>query len=89
MARRIKTLAHIIQAMGYTVVLEKSYCNTDRKPRGYRYITHVGKGKHGTRLIVRDSMGEIVLVHDTAQTYRCNKEVEDWIADRKKEEVNG
>lgn len=79
-ARRLKTLAAVINASGkYTATIERSFCNTDRKPRGFRYITHKGRGRWGNKLIVRNKKGAVVFEHDAAQTYRCNAEVEEWI----------
>lgn len=80
MARRLKTLAKVIQSLGFDVELCDGYCNTDKKVGRQR---HPGKGRSGTRLIVRWK-GIVVLDHNSAQTYRCNQEVEDWIIRRKR-----
>lgn len=92
---------------GLKATTERGYCNTDRKPRGFRYITHVGKGRYGTRIKIytdhdyQDSTklrckvcgkAEIdhsqlnamglkrpVLDHNNAETYRCTREVVEWL----------
>lgn len=80
MARRLKTLAKAIQAFGFDVELRAGHCNTDRKVGRQR---HPGKGRKGTRLIVKWK-GIVVLDHNAAETYRCNQEVEDWIIRRER-----
>lgn len=77
---RLTTLAAFIRAEmpDVTVTLEEGYCNTDRKPAGLRYITHVGKGRKGTRLRVRRD-GKVVYDHNAAETYRSNSDVVRWI----------
>jgi len=78
MARRLKTLADEINRVpGYRAVLERGYCNTDRKVGRLR---SPGKGRWGTRLIVYGPGGEVVLDHNSAEAYRRNSEVEDWLA---------
>lgn len=58
--------------------------NTDYKPRGFRYITHKGKGRKGYRLTVYLRTGpgktEEIFEHTSSETYRTNQEVEDWLA---------
>ena len=74
---------------------EEGYCNTDRQIGRLR---HPGKGRRGTRLIVRVrtknkhlSDWPKILDHNGAQTYRCNAEVEAWLenllADRAKQKA--
>lgn len=78
--RRLKTIAKWInENTKFTATIRRSYCDTDRKPRGYRYITSPGKGRHGYLLEVRNDKGEIIYDHDSAETYRTNAEVENWI----------
>lgn len=79
MARRIKTLAKIIENLGFQVEVCKGHCNTDRKIH-YGRIRIPGRGRDGTRLIVRNKRGDVVFDHNSAETYRCNQEVEDWIS---------
>ena len=62
-----------------SVIVERGYCNTDRKPKGFRYITKPGKGRWGTRLIVRDRRSKVLLDHNNAETYRRVSEVQCWI----------
>ena len=64
------------------VEFEKGYCNTDRKPAGFRYITHPGKGRTGTRIKIYDDKGVKILDHNAAETYRSNGEVVRWIYER-------
>jgi len=79
MARRLKTLAKEINKLPfYTAELVQGHCNTDSKIPGTR-LRREGKGRYGNRLIVKDAKGVVVLDHNAAETYRCNKEVEDWL----------
>ena len=88
-APRLKKLAEVIRAEwpDLDVRVERGFCNTDRKVGRHR---HPGKGRHGTRLIVRDlSMqppygGEVLLDHNSAETYRRNSEVVEWIEARRR-----
>lgn len=72
-------------------VIERGYCNTDRKPRGCRYITRKGKGRTGNELIVYSrretnpsGIGRLqIFRHNAAETYRRNSEVVDWIENLK------
>jgi len=78
MARRLATIARDINdnCDGFTATLEKGHCNTDRKIGRLRWP---GKGRTGTRIIVRNAQGKRVLDHNSAETYRTNQEVEDWL----------
>jgi len=77
MARRLKTLAAEINKLpNFRAVIVEGYCNTDRKIGRLR---SPGKGRTGNRLIVYDADELVVLDHNTADTYRCNAEVEDWL----------
>lgn len=77
---RLATLAQFIRAEmpDVTVTLEEGYCNTDRQSAGCRYITHVGKGRTGTRLKVHRD-GKVIYDHNAAETYRSNDDVVRWI----------
>lgn len=83
-APRLKRLAEIINATGrFTASIERGYCNTDRKVRGSR-LRWPGKGRTGNRLIVKDKlMGNVVLDHNAAETYRENSEVVEWMRQNK------
>jgi hypothetical protein len=85
MGRRLATIAkEINEVTPYTATIQRGYSSTDRpKPKGCRYKTHVGKGRWGNQLIVRDETGRVVLDHNAAETYRCNEEVEEWLRDVK------
>ena len=62
---------------------EPTHESTDRKVRGTRFV-HKGKGRDGTRLIVRDrKSGVVVLDHSSAETYRRNSDVVEWIEKRR------
>ena len=77
--RRLKTLAKEIERLFPDLKAEivKGYCNTDRKIGRLR---SPGKGREGNRLIVRQRVsGGVVLDHNSAETYRTNEEVEDFI----------
>ena len=80
LAPRLKTLAEKINADGrFTATIERGYCNTDRHPKGVRWRIP-GKGRRGNRLIVKDKlMGNVVLDHNSAETYRYNGEVVEWM----------
>ena len=85
--KRIKTLAAFInknQSLAYSAEVVDGYCNTDRHIPGTR-LRHPGKGRYGNKLIVRDRTGCIVFEHNTADTYRYNQEVVDWIERKLKE----
>lgn len=77
----IKSLAKEIQQRWphLNVSVERGFCNTDRKPKGCRYITHVGRGRYGSQIIVKDTTGVVLLNHNNAETYRRTSEVRDWI----------
>jgi hypothetical protein len=73
---RLATIAKAIneKCPGFTAVIEKGYCNTDRHPKGVMWRIP-GKGRRGNRLIVRDAKGQVVINHNSAETYRTNSEV--------------
>lgn len=79
MARRLKQIAEWINANmpNYTAEIVEGYCDTDRKAGRLRIP---GKGRYGNRLIVRKA-GAVVLDHNSAETYRRNEEVEQWLDD--------
>jgi hypothetical protein len=83
-APQLATLAKFIEAeiKGVRTRLEEGYCNTDRKPRGLRYITRPGKGRRGTQLKVFGAKGVCIFDHNSAETYRHNSEVVRWIRDQ-------
>lgn len=80
---RLATIARWVneQFPGWEAHVERGYCNTDRKIGRLRWP---GKGRRGTRLIVRErgqsalSRDGLVLDHNAAETYRHNGEVLDW-----------
>lgn len=80
----IKTLADEIRRRWPELRVEvtRGYCNTDRKPRGCRYITRKGRGRWGSHLRVYDVDGVKLLDHNNAETYRTTRDVVRWIADR-------
>lgn len=79
-ARRLPTIAKWInENTDHKAVIDEGYCNTDRTPRGFRYITHLGKGRYGNRIKVTNPNNEVVLEHNSAETYRMNYEVEQWL----------
>jgi len=78
-ARRLATLARYINENldGYEARIEGGFCDTDTKIGRLRIP---GKGRTGNRIKVRRlSDGLLVLDHNSAETYRTNSEVEDWI----------
>ncbi len=79
MSRRLKTIAEWINTNmpGYDAKITRGFCNTDRKIAGCRYVIR-GKGREGNRLKVCKD-GVEVLDHNSAETYRCNNDVEHWL----------
>lgn len=77
-ARRLSTLARYINESldGYEAKLMDGYCNTDTKIGRLRIP---GKGRYGNQIKVRRADGLLVLNHNSAETYRSNQEVEEWI----------
>ena len=80
MTPRLKTLAKQIESLGLGLKCEirPVTVSTDRHIAGTR-LRRVGNGRTGNRLTVRDTQGRIILQHDSAETYRRNSDVEDWI----------
>lgn len=80
MARRLSTIAKWVNSNladeGYRARIENGYCNTDRKVGSLRWP---GRGRTGSRLIV-ERHGVCVFDHNSAETYRTNAEVEDWLS---------
>lgn len=81
---RLTTLARAINAhcKGFSATVEKSSYTSYRKPAGLRYITHVGKTRHGHLLTIRDQEGRRIFSHDSADPYRENREAMEWIERR-------
>jgi hypothetical protein len=67
--RTFKDLATAINAMGngFTATTEKSWTSTDTKIVGTR-LRHPGKGRKGTKLILKNPAGEVVDTWDTSET---------------------
>ena len=79
MARRLKTIARFINENlpDLEAKIEQGYCNTDRKVGRLRVP---GRGRIGSRLKGRRrSDGKVILDHNSAETYRTNREVEAWL----------
>ena len=74
--RTLRDLARVINSLdnGYRATVAPSRSSTDRKPRGFRYITHKGKGRKGLKLKVFAPNGKCVIEHDTSETYRTVRE---------------
>lgn len=87
MARRLKTLARIIEdELGYTTRITRAHVNTDRKIGRLR---SPGKGRVGNFLEVFDADGNLIFSHNAAETYRHNDEVENWLGKAIKERDEG
>lgn len=88
-ARRLKQIVNEINANYPLLVarIEEGHCNTDRKIKGTR-LRHPGRGRTGNRIIVRWrhlgtlDPGSVVLDHNSAETYRHNGEVEQWLREK-------
>ena len=84
--KRLKTLARFIEEhLGLKTEIVEGYCNTDRHIPGTR-LRHVGKGRYGNKLIIKDQKEKVVFEHNSAETYRYNGEVVDWIIQKLNEE---
>lgn len=65
-----------------TVIVKQGYCNTDRKVGRLRIP---GKGRKGSHIQVYawstevGKLGERLLNHNNAETYRCTAEVRQWM----------
>ena len=80
MARRLKTIAKWINenVPELNATVQPSTYSTDRKIGRLRWP---GKGRKGNRLIVTRKRGDVVIIdHNSAETYRTNAEVEEWLA---------
>jgi len=79
MARRLATLARVINEE-FPELFAKTYdshCNTDRKVGRLRWA---GQGRDGTNLVVTErSTGQTVFSHNSAEPYRLNSEVEEFL----------
>lgn len=78
-ARRLAAIAAWINAnlSELEAVVEEGYSNTDRKIGRLRWP---GKGRRGTRIIVRRKRDRTVMLdHNAAEVYRKNAEVEAWL----------
>jgi hypothetical protein len=77
MARRLKAIAKDINENmdGYTAEISEGYCNTDRKIGRLR---SPGKGRYGNKITIYKNGAE-VFEHNSAETYRYNEEVEEWL----------
>ncbi len=83
MARRLKAIAKFVnEETEYKAEIIDGYCNTDRKIGRLRVP---GKGRRGNRIIIKDSFGNVLLDHNSAETYRYNEEVEEWLKKNIKE----
>lgn len=77
MARRLKTIAKYINShTNLKAEITIGYCNTDRKVGRLRMP---GKGRIGNRIIIFDQDNNELLDHNSAETYRSNQEVEDFL----------
>ena len=83
MGRRVKTIADWINTnTDYIAKVRETIENTDRTHKGYRYITSPGKGRKGFILTVTTQAGKRIYEHNSAETYRNNQEIEEWIKAR-------
>ncbi len=77
MIPRLKTIAkQINENTQYKAYLTEGYCDTDRKIGRLRIE---GKGRWGAHIHIINLDGEEVFEHNSAETYRHNYEVVDWI----------
>lgn len=81
MARRLQTLCEVIntELPGYVAVVSTVHVNKDGKMGRLRIPR---KGCMGKRLVViHKESGREVYRHQAGEAYRCNDEVETWLAD--------
>lgn len=82
MIPRLKTIVKWINKnTDYRAYLTEGYCNTDRKIGRLR---SPGRGRWGNEIHIFDHTGREIFVHNSAETYRHNYEVVDWV----KENIN-
>lgn len=90
MALTLHKLAEMIRTEwpDLQVKVEKDWTSTDRQ---VGRLIHPGKGRRGLRLLVTDTAQmtptgpQTIYVHSSAETYRRNSEVLDWMADYRKQ----
>lgn len=78
MSRRLSTIAKSINlnhALEYTAKISEGYCDTDRKVGRLKIL---GKGRTGTKIEIFHH-GKFIFSHNSAEPYRKNLEVEDWL----------
>jgi hypothetical protein len=56
-----------VRTYGYLALTEKSWTSTDTKIAGTRFRRQ-GKGRRGTKIIVKDPRGVEVMKYDTSET---------------------
>ncbi len=89
-ARKLAVIAEDIKATfpQYEIILRDTVFNTDRKIPGTR-LRSIGKGRKGKILEVYDRSQPYpqrpIFSHNSGETYRTNSEVEEWLAQMKKE----
>ncbi len=83
-ARRLSTIAKWINenVTGLRANCMRWRTSTDRKPRGSRHITHVGKGYEGYRIeVYRWNVPKPIFEFDNCGPYQTNDVVERWLAE--------
>lgn len=80
-APRLEEIATLVNEhfpKGYSAEVTRSWSSTDRKLTGTR-LRHPGKGRRGNRLVVKRGT-EVVVDHDSSETYRENGEALEKVA---------
>jgi len=80
-ARRLKAIAKWINenSKKYKAEIVEGYDSGDRKIPGTR-LRSPGKGRYGNKIVIRNRItNEVVKEHNSAETYRQNWEVEQWV----------
>ena len=79
-ARTLKKIAEWVNSnpsLGLAANTRSVVYSTDRKAGRLRIP---GKGRKGVLLTLTDESGKILFSHNSGETYRCNFEVERWLA---------
>jgi len=82
--RSLKKLAEWINenSKEYKAEIVEGYCNTDRQLYAGSRIRVPGQGRYGNKIVIRDrKSNKVVKEHNSAETYRRNYEIEEWVYD--------
>jgi len=75
---RLSALAELATAAGYAAEVDHSFCSTDTHYKGSR-LRRPGLGREGNKLVLFDDSKRQLFSHNSAETYRKNVEVAEWL----------